>query len=61
MFLVVLGPEIIDIVHECTSGLKLSLRVPPILDLPLFVLTAPPPTMSSMRYLSYSTRNSWSV
>ena len=42
MFLVVLGPEIINIVHECTSGLKFGLWVPPVLDLPLNVLTAPP-------------------
>ena len=41
MFLVVLGPEIINIVHECTSGLKFGLWVPPVLDLPLYVLTAP--------------------
>ena len=42
MFLVVLSSQIINIVHECTSGLKFSLWVPPVLDLPLYVLTAPP-------------------
>ena len=42
MFLLVLGPEIINIVHECTSGLKFSLWLPAVLDLPLYVLTAPP-------------------
>ena len=41
MFLVVLGPEIINTVHECTSGLKFGLWVPPVLDLQLYVLTAP--------------------
>ena len=42
MLLVVPRRGIINIVHECTSGLKFSLWVPPVLDLPIYVLTAPP-------------------